>query len=116
MAYVAETLAQGDNPYTPPYPGFSSTAGGRLHGVAGAPFKLATDSPASPRFGVLLMGFISLLLFYSIRKEIGVRTIFASLTTVLLLIYPQFILFHTAGNPSAADLFFGLMAVFAYLR
>lgn len=116
MAYVAETLAQGGNPYTPPYPDFYSTAGGHLHGVAGAPFVLVIDSPAAPRLGVLSMGFVSVLLFYSILKEIGVSRTFASGTTVLLSIYPQFILFHTAGNPSAADLFFGLIAVFSYLR
>lgn len=116
MGYVAETLAQGGNPYTPPYPAFYSTAGGNLHGVAGAPFELVVDSPAAPRLGVLSMGFISLLLFYLILKEIGLSRIFAIGTTVLLSIYPQFILFHTAGNPSAADLFFGLIAVFAYLQ
>lgn len=116
MGYVAETLAQGGNPYTPPYPGFYSTAGGHLHGVAGALFELVVDSPVAPRLGVLSMGFISLLLFYSILKEIGLSRTFAIGTTALLSIYPQFILFHTAGNPSAADLFFGLIAVFAYLQ
>lgn len=116
MGYVAETLAQGGNPYAPPYPSFYSTAGGHFHGIAGVPFELIIDSPAAPRLGVLLMGFISLLMFYLILKEIGLSKAFASGTTVLLSIYPQFILFHTAGNPSAADLFFGLIAVFAYLQ
>lgn len=116
MAYVAETLAQGGNPYTPPYPGFYSTAGGHLHGVAGAPFVWLIDSPAAPRLGTLTMGLISLLMFYLILKEMGVSRITASVTTVLLSIYPQFILFHTAGNPSAADLFFGLIAIYAYLQ
>ncbi len=116
MAYVAETLAQGSIPYIPPYPDYYSTAGGHLHGVAGTPFVWLIDSPAAPRLGVFFMGLISLFLFYSILKELGVSRAVASMTTVLLLIYPIFILFHTAGNPSAADLFFGLIAVYAYLQ
>lgn len=115
-SYVAETLAQGGNPYTPPYPPYYSSAGGHLQGVAGTPFVLIIDSPAAFRLGSFFMGFISLLLFYLILREIGVRRAYASATTVLLSIYPQFILFNTAGNPSAGDLFFGLIAVFAYLQ
>lgn len=116
MGYVAETIAHGGNPYTPPYPGFYSTAGGHLHGVAGAPFIVLVESAAAPRLGVLMMGCLSLIVFHLILKEIGLSHTVSAGTTVLLSIYPQFILFHSAGNPSAADLFFGLIAVFGYLR
>jgi len=115
MGYVAESLAEGVNPYTPPYPSYYSAAGGHLHGVAGAPFELLTDSPAAPRFGVLAMGFVSLLMFYTILKRLNISRPIAAGTTTLVLIYPQYILFHTAGNPSAADLFFGLAAVLTYI-
>lgn len=116
MKYVAETLAQGGNPYVPPYPEYYSTAGGHLHGVLGAPFNVVLNFPQSSRLGVFFMGLVSLIIFYFILKEIGVRNRIGLLSCSYLLIYPQYILFHTQGNPSAADIFFGLISVYAYLR
>ncbi|WP_179231076.1 glycosyltransferase family 39 protein [Halorubrum ezzemoulense] len=116
MKYVADTLASGGNPYTPPYPDFYSTAGGNLHGVLGAPFNLIFDFPQSFRIGVVVMGWISLLVFYLILKKIGVRSYVSLFMTFACMVYPQYILFFSQGNPSAADIFFGLIAVYAYLR
>ncbi len=116
MRYVADTFASGGNPYTPPYPDFYSTAGGHLHGVLGAPFQFVFDFPTASRLGVVIMGWASLLLFYTILREIEVSRTSSLIMTGTLIIYPQHVLFHSVGNPSAADIFFGLTAVYTYLR
>jgi hypothetical protein len=116
MKYVAETLANGVNPYTPPYPDFYSTAGGNLHGVAGAPFKLIFEFPQASRLGVFIMGLCSLIVFYFILKKIGVRSYICLTSVSFLMIYPQYILVFSQGNPAAADIFFGVISVYTYLH
>jgi 4-amino-4-deoxy-L-arabinose transferase-like glycosyltransferase len=116
MRYVAETIAAGGNPYTPPYPEYYSTAGGHLHGVLGAPFAFLFNFPAASRIGVLLLGIGSLILFYTILRAIDISKPASLFSTAILLLYPQYIYVHTQGNPAAADIFFGCLAVSTYLR